>query len=303
MTYEGKNNYIFISYSHKDAPVVSRYINLLSDNGFRVWYDAGIEAGTEWPEYIEEHLKGAASVLVFMTPNTIESKNCRNEINLALDLEKDILVVYLEDTELIKGMRLQLNSTQSLFRKNHSTEESFMRELVNARILQWCRAGGKQEENSDFKGAEINNAYATRIAIVNAIGTNDLNDLWPTGKYAQTFNRDEFSVVCFHMKLLKPFGFAGTIHNRYQVFDDNNNPLYDDISVLEVEADYDRVSFGWIIRGDDGSVVPEGKYRFVCSVNNSPENTFYFNVTSNEQLNKTSGKGSFFTKLKKIFEN
>ena len=139
MLYEGNEKYIFISYSHKDTPQVLPVIEALDQQGFRVWYDAGIEAGTEWPEYIEDHLKNAGVVLVFMSPNTIATRNCRNEINFALELDKEMLVVYLEETTLLKGMRLQLNSTQSMFKKHHSSEETFIGELVNARILQSCR--------------------------------------------------------------------------------------------------------------------------------------------------------------------
>ena len=33
----------------------------MADYGFRIWYDEGIEAGTEWPEYIAEHLENAGN--------------------------------------------------------------------------------------------------------------------------------------------------------------------------------------------------------------------------------------------------
>lgn len=139
-------NYIFVSYAHKDSDEVIPTIDALSNAGFRVWYDSGIEAGTEWPEYIEEHLENARVVLVFMTPATVQSRNCRNEINLALEMKKDVLVVYLEDTTLLKGMRLQLNSTQSLFRKNHQSNETFYQALMEAKILQCCRDGSRSGE-------------------------------------------------------------------------------------------------------------------------------------------------------------
>ena len=54
--YEGREPYIFISYAHKDMAKVLPIIEGLAEKGFRIWYDAGIEAGTEWPEYIAEHL-------------------------------------------------------------------------------------------------------------------------------------------------------------------------------------------------------------------------------------------------------
>ena len=90
MVYEGNDKYIFVSYAHKDSQKVVPIVETLSSNGFRVWYDSGIEAGTEWPEYIEDHLIKSEVVVVFMTPNTIESRNCRNEINFALELKKPL---------------------------------------------------------------------------------------------------------------------------------------------------------------------------------------------------------------------
>lgn len=304
MVYNKDEKFIFISYAHKDGPKVSRYIDALVKNDFSVWYDAGIEAGTEWPEYIEEHLKKAAAVIVFMTPNAVASRNCRNEINFALDLGKDVLVVYLEDTELLKGMRLQLNSTQSLFRKNHVSDESFVSELINARMLQCCRSGGVSDEYEAPEIVETNNQNITRVASINAIGTNKPDDYWPEGMYSQTINRDEFHIVCFHINLLKTFGFSGTIENRYQVFNSDNNPIYDDVTTLFVEPDYDKISFSWILKGDDGSVVPEGDYRFTCSINNSPEFSYHFTVTCNEdEITDAPRKKSFLSKLKKLFEN
>lgn len=139
MVYEGNEKYVFISYCHQDSAIVLPILQKMAEAGIRLWYDSGIEAGTEWPEYIEERLVNAERVLVFMTPSAVDSRNCRNEINFALELKKELLVVYLEDTVLLKGMRLQLNSSQSLFRKNHSSQDSFLKELIGARILQPCR--------------------------------------------------------------------------------------------------------------------------------------------------------------------
>jgi len=216
MVYEGNEKYIFVSYAHKDAHKVLPIVELLNEQGFRVWYDSGIEAGTEWPEYIEDHLARAEVVLVFMSPATIASRNCRNEINFALELQKDILIIYLEETELLKGMRLQLNSTQSLFRKNHSSDETFIKELIRAQIIQKCRADFRETDAPDLSVKQIP-VYQTRVANICSIGSNDQNDLWPKGVYSQSINRDKFSVVRFHISLLKPIGCSGTINNKYQI--------------------------------------------------------------------------------------
>ena len=66
--YEGQEPYIFISYAHKDSNTVLPIIQGLQERGFRVWYDAGIEIGTEWPQYIATHLKHCHSCLAFVSP-------------------------------------------------------------------------------------------------------------------------------------------------------------------------------------------------------------------------------------------
>ena len=60
--YEGKEPYIFVSYAHKDSPAVFHIVEQLSARGYRIWYDEGIEPGSEWPEYIANHLLGAEMV-------------------------------------------------------------------------------------------------------------------------------------------------------------------------------------------------------------------------------------------------
>ncbi len=138
--YEGREPFIFVSYSHKDGKQVLPIIKGLSQMGFRIWYDEGIEAGTEWPAYIEEHLESCASVLVFLSDNSIESINCRNEINVSAELKKDMLVAQLTENVTYKyGMRLQLSSIQKIFCSRHDSIDSLLDELSNARTLAPCK--------------------------------------------------------------------------------------------------------------------------------------------------------------------
>lgn len=142
--YEGSEPYIFVSYSHKDTDTVIPIIRALQENGFRIWYDAGIEAGSEWPENIADHLYNSGCVICCITQNALESHNCRREINYAIELQKDMLVVYLSETTLTRGMQMQLNSLQAIFRYRYSNETEFLQMLMKAKILQKCR--GKSVE-------------------------------------------------------------------------------------------------------------------------------------------------------------
>ena len=79
---EKKNSpYAFISYSHRDSARIVPLIGFLQDLGMSVWYDEGIEAGSEWPEYIADSLSGAECLIAFITPDFAKSHNCRREIN------------------------------------------------------------------------------------------------------------------------------------------------------------------------------------------------------------------------------
>ena len=112
--YEGKEPYIFVSYAHKDSPAVFHIVEQLNARGYRIWYDEGIEPGSEWPEYIANHLLGAEMVLSILSPNAVNSVNCRREINFALSKNKPVLTIYMEDIELPVGLELQLSSQQSV---------------------------------------------------------------------------------------------------------------------------------------------------------------------------------------------
>ena len=152
--YEGKEPYIFISYAHKDSEAVLPIIRRLQDENHRVWYDAGIEAGTEWPEYIAEHIKDCACFVCFITQSALDSHNCRREINYAIKLKKNMLTAYLEDVELSDGMEMQLDILQAIFRSRHDSDSSFLDELLRSVLLKECRFLPEEAENEAEKAEE-----------------------------------------------------------------------------------------------------------------------------------------------------
>jgi len=147
---ENKESYIFISYAHLDSERVLPIIKVLTAKGFRVWYDAGIEAGTEWPEYIAKRLEGSASVVAFLSHASVASFNCRQEINYAIDLEKPLMIVYLEELELTGGMRMRLGLSQAMFYYRHPSLESFVSELSRSELLEPCLAKEAQSEKGEI---------------------------------------------------------------------------------------------------------------------------------------------------------
>lgn len=136
--YEGQENYIFISYAHKDSTKVLPIVSRLAEEGFRVWYDEGIEAGNEWPECIATHLAAAEVVLLFLSAHALNSQNCTREIHYAISKRKKLLAVHLEELTLTPGMEMQLGVVQALYMHEMKGEDFFDR-LLRTSLLSSCR--------------------------------------------------------------------------------------------------------------------------------------------------------------------
>jgi hypothetical protein len=141
--------YIFISYAHKDSSVVLPIIKSLIAAGFLVWYDEGIEAGTEWPEYVAEKLYKSSVVIAFISKAALESQNCRREINFAISKKKEMLTVFIENLELSLGMEMQLGTTQAMF-YTRMPYETFLQNLKSADILKSCKGDGAVDSASTY---------------------------------------------------------------------------------------------------------------------------------------------------------
>ncbi|MDR2532187.1 MAG: toll/interleukin-1 receptor domain-containing protein [Oscillospiraceae bacterium] len=129
--YEGNEPFIFISYSHKNNADVFPILQRLHDCGLRIWYDRGIDPGSEWPEEIATHLLGCGLFLLFMSPDAAESHNVRREITMAVDRQKPLMNVFLKETELQPGLQLQLNLIQYIsYNTDGETFDEFIERLA-----------------------------------------------------------------------------------------------------------------------------------------------------------------------------
>lgn len=125
--YEGNEPYIFVSYAHADAHLVFPEIKRLHDEGLNVWYDQGIAPGNEWTEEIGNALEGCSLFIVFISKNSANSVNVRNEINFALQENKPFFSIYLEETDLPSGLKLSMGSLQSILKYAMNDDEFVFR--------------------------------------------------------------------------------------------------------------------------------------------------------------------------------
>lgn len=137
--YIGEKPYIFVSYAHKDSEVVMRAIALLQQSGFRVWYDEGIDPGSEWPDTIEKYLERSSYFIGFISANALDSNYCKCELHTAFNERKKMLIVYLENIKLESGLKMQLSSRQAIHWYKYESENAFFKKLLTAPGLNDCR--------------------------------------------------------------------------------------------------------------------------------------------------------------------
>lgn len=130
--YKGNQPYIFISYAHRDKDEVIDVLTKMQADGYRVWFDAGIDPGTEWDEVIASHVETCDYFIAFVSHHYLDSENCKDELNYARDLNKKRLLVYLEDVKLPGGMAMRMNRLQSIFKNRYELDEDFYEMLYAA---------------------------------------------------------------------------------------------------------------------------------------------------------------------------
>ncbi len=142
--YKGDEPHIFASYSHKDKDTVFDIIRDLQKRGYRIWFDEGIDPGTEWDEYIAEQLDAAGYFMSFLSDNYYGSDNCRDELFFARELEKPLLMIYIRNDELPSGMKLRFNRIQAIHWYTYKNKSEFLDKFDSASGIDKFRDRGDE---------------------------------------------------------------------------------------------------------------------------------------------------------------
>jgi tetratricopeptide (TPR) repeat protein len=134
-----------VCFSHANEETVFEEIRTLQDAGLSVYYDEGIAPGHEWTQELADALDGASHLLFFVTAQSVESRQCRNEIQYALDQDKPVVSVYLEPTQLPGGLKLALGAAQAIL-KYEITAEEYGRKISRALNIQQSMGGAPSTE-------------------------------------------------------------------------------------------------------------------------------------------------------------
>ncbi len=105
----GTEPYIFASYSHDDAEIVTEDLNWLHKLGFKIWYDKYIGPTAEWRVEIGDFIENenCKVFLLFLSDNAISSDFVKDEISLARrrfhKKKLKFYTVFLEENTVIEN--------------------------------------------------------------------------------------------------------------------------------------------------------------------------------------------------------
>src|SRR5512138_3866951 len=129
-----KQRLTFISYSRGDRDFALGLARELRASGFHIWLDQlDIRTGDRWDDEVEKALDQCEIFLVILTPRSISSNNVKDEIGYAIDSNKRIMPVLLENVVLpLRLRRFQyVDFTRKSLKEGIETAKQLLRDLLN----------------------------------------------------------------------------------------------------------------------------------------------------------------------------
>ena len=138
LAYRGSEPFVFVSYSHDDAELAYPIISGLLERGMRIWYDEDLDGGDDWERVILNRVKRCTAMLCLVSTRFTDSKNCRNEIGYASDLNKVTLILHLETGELPEHIQLHYRGIHVLRLFEYSDLNALLDKIMATEKLRCC---------------------------------------------------------------------------------------------------------------------------------------------------------------------
>ena len=125
---------IFISYSRRDQEFVTRLASDLDAQVAGVWFDQStIQLGQKWHDEIMEGIRDCKAFILVLSPDAMESRYAREEVNKALELGKTIFPVIYRPAKWSGEFESLVKDVQTLDLRSGSYTDNFQK-LVDGLI-------------------------------------------------------------------------------------------------------------------------------------------------------------------------
>jgi WD40 repeat protein len=162
-TKQGSQGSVFISYSRKDKAFVQSLNDALDNAGVQAWVDwEGIELASDWMQRITNAIQTHDAFIFVISPDSIKSKVCADELELGIKLNKKLIPVLHREPQKGQEMHQKLASTNWVYLRNEDNFEETIPKLVESiqTDLEWVSKHTQLlNQATEWENRNKNNSY------------------------------------------------------------------------------------------------------------------------------------------------
>ncbi len=164
---------VFISYSRRNKGFAQKLNDSLDNSGVDAWVDwEGIPLSSDWMDEITRAIEGADAFLFIITPDSLASKVCAQELELGLKYNKKLVPILHIEPEKGQDMHDTLAATNWVYMREEDDYDATLPALIDTiqtdlgwvrqhtRILQRAKEWEAKDHGNSFllQGDDLNEA-------------------------------------------------------------------------------------------------------------------------------------------------
>ncbi len=173
---------VFISYSRKNKKFAQKLNDSLDSSGIEAWVDwEGIPLSSDWMDEITRAIEGADAFLFIISPDSLASEVCAEELELSLKYNKKLIPILHIEPEKGSTMHEALAATNWVYMREQDDYDATLPGLIESihtdlgwvrqhtRLLKRAKEWESKNKNSSFllQGSDLNEAETWMVDAAN----------------------------------------------------------------------------------------------------------------------------------------
>lgn len=129
-SYCGDEPYILLKYGEPDEKIAVEIVNRLVKQMFRIHYSGRETIAIEDADRLAERMLSSELVVFLISAEALESLAFRNAVHYALNREKELFCIFLDDKPLAHGLALQLSGVPGVHLSEYKNPEDLCQSIV-----------------------------------------------------------------------------------------------------------------------------------------------------------------------------
>ena len=133
---------VFVSYSRRNIEMAQKLNDSLDNSGIDAWVDwEGIPLSSDWMDEITRAIEGADAFLFIITPDSLASEVCGEELELGLKYNKKLIPILYKEPEKGSTMHDSLAATNWVYMREQDDYDNALAGLIESihTDLGWVR--------------------------------------------------------------------------------------------------------------------------------------------------------------------